>query len=272
MSVASKIIMPYVFTQEIRKILAYRVDFWIQFVGGVLVQFGVAWFLWKAVFTYRGVQQIGPFTFSAMMLYYLLVPIVGRAIRGSEMGGIAEEIYMGTLTRYLVYPVSFFAFKLSTHLAHTAVFLAQGVLAAILFVAVLGGQAGVQVSVVDLLFAVSATLLGTVLHFALVSTIELSAFWADNVWSLVVIVRFMTGLLGGGMIPLSLFPSWMQATLMRLPFAYFMNFPVRCLLGRVTFGEWVAGVVTIVAWGAVFLALHALVWRRGKYRYTGVGI
>ena len=264
--------MPQVFTMEIRRIFAYRVDFWIQFIGGAVAQFAVAWFLWKAVFTYRGVSTIGEFTFPGMMLYYLLVPLVGRAVRGSNMGSISEEIYHGTLNRYLVYPVSFLGFKYTVHMANMLLFLAQGIAVVAVCFFFFSKEIGLTLVPVDIFYALSITLVASVLHFVLVSLIELTAFWADNVWSLVVIVRFLVGMLGGSMIPLSLFPPQAEAILMKLPFAYFMSFPIRCLTGRADFAAWSAAVGTMILWLAILLLLYAVVWHRGKYKYTGVGI
>ena len=264
--------IPQVFTMEIRRIFAYRVDFWIQFVGGALAQFLVAWFLWKAVFDYRQIDRIGAFTFRGMMLYYLLVPFVGRAVRGSEMGGMSEEIYLGTLNRYLVYPVSFFGFKYTVHLANMLLFLVQGLLTVTVFLLFFNVEGDLSLGPAHVFYALSAVFLASFLHFALVSLIQLTAFWADNVWSLVVIVRFLVGLLGGGMIPLSLFPKPLEAVLTRLPFAFFMSFPIRCLTGRVDFTAWIEAVMLMTAWLGVFLLLFATVWNRGKYQYTGVGI
>lgn len=265
-------ILVQVFSLEVRKIFTYRVDFWIQFVGGVLAQFGVAWFLWKAVFTFTGSGEIGGFTFRTMMLYYFLVPFVSRATRGNSMGGVAEEIYQGTLTRYLIYPVSYFAYRFTMHCAHTVVFLLQGVIAVSVFLLVFGQQAAFSFTAPDLFFALSATLMASLLQFTLITTIELTAFWADNVWSLVVIIRFITGLLGGGMLPLTLFPERLQAVLPVLPFAFFTSFPIRCLMGEVFFAEWGAGMLVMLCWLLLFGMSYHMVWDRGKYKYTGVGI
>ena len=47
------------------------------------------------------------YTFGALMLYYLMVPLVERVVNGQEMGFMSGEIYDGGLTRYLLYPVSY---------------------------------------------------------------------------------------------------------------------------------------------------------------------
>ncbi len=206
-----------------------------------------------------------------MMLYYLLVPIVGRAVRGAIMEGVAQEIYDGTLNRYLIYPVSYFAYKFSIQCAHMVVFTVQGMVAVCIYLA-LFGFSEFQVTPFHFLMAVVGTLLANLLHFAVVCCIELTAFWADNVWSLSVIVRFITGLLGGGMLPLALFPDWLEPVLVKLPFYYFMSFPVRCLQGRIAPFQWLADIALLIVWIVLFTLLFRRIWNAGKYKYTGVGI
>lgn len=267
----NRIFIPYVFSMQIRKFFSYRVDFWIQFLGGAIVQFTIAWFLWRSIFDYTGAEKIGAYTFRSMMLYYLLVPIVGRSVRGSEMGGMAEEIYQGTLNRYLVYPLSFLAYRFSIQFAHTIVFLFQGVIILAVFL-IFFNHGEISPRPTDILIAISATITASFLHFIIISSIELTAFWADNVWSLVIIVRFITGLLGGGMLPLSLFPDWLSPILLHLPFAYFINFPIQCLMGTVSITQWLTGLTAIACWSVLFTGIYAIVWNRGKHQYTGVGI
>ena len=224
-----------VFTLELRKLFSYRVDFWMHFLGSVAAQFGVAYFLWQAVFEYRGVQKIGPFSFKALMLYYILAPLIGRLIQGSTyMGSVSAEIYEGTLTRYLIYPVSFFRYKFATHLSHCVVYATQSLLVVVLFVFAVGIPAEFTISMASILQAMVTICLALYLAFLLATVLELIAFWADNVWSLVILTRFATGLFGGGMIPLALFPTWAREFLGYFPFAYFISFPVRTLLGMET--------------------------------------
>ena len=65
---------------ELKKAVTYRAEFWISFLGAVLAQFSVAFFLWKAIFASRGAETINGFTFPALMLYYLLVPLAERPL------------------------------------------------------------------------------------------------------------------------------------------------------------------------------------------------
>jgi ABC-2 type transport system permease protein len=98
------------------------------------------------------------------------------------------------------------------------------------------------------------------------------AFWADNVWSLNVMFRFASQMLGGLLLPLSLFPAWSQPVLEVLPFTYLFYFPTTTLLGQVSTAEWATGLAISLGWCGALALVSRAVWRRGRLVYTGVGI
>lgn len=257
---------------EVRRMLSYRVDFWIHFIGGAAAQMALAFFLWSAVFEVRGVSALRGYDLKGILLYYLMVPLVDRLVRGSEMSYVSRDIYDGGLTRYLLYPVGFFGYRYAIFAAGILLFSFQAALALPAFVFLAGVPEGVVFSVGGFLAAAVLVLAAGAMHFFLATTIELAAFWADNVWSLLVLLRFGIYLLGGGMIPLEFFPDLLQDALVYSPFPYLFSVPIRLCLGSLPVsGLWPAlGIV--LGWAALFAALTAMVWRRGLLRYTGVGI
>lgn len=260
-----------VFSLELRKVLSYRVDFWVKFLGNLLTEVGVAYFLWRSVYSFTGAESIGGYRFSEMMFYYVMVPLVARAVSGPEMSFISREIYEGTLNRYLVYPISFFGYKYAAHLASAVIFLLQ--LVAVTGAAALVFEIGAErAGLWPMLSGMGAILAATLLYFAIASAFELVAFWADNTWSLLVMLKFVIGILGGGLLPLSLFPGWARALLEGLPFQYLYSFPIRCFMGEVSPASWLYGMGLIVVWAGVFAGIDRVIWRRGSLRYTGVGI
>ena len=261
------------FTMEIRKAFAYRTDFWLSFVVSTFAQFTVAWFLWKSIFTYTGKGTIGTYSFSSLMFYYLLAPVISRTVFSGNFGDIAGEIYQGTLTRYLIYPVSFFRYKLTVHCANAAILLSQLLLiigVVVLFVPSFAAE--YSISLPHIIQGVATTLAAAVLYFIFTSWLQLVAFWADQVWSLTAIVRFIISLLGGSLIPVAMFPETMQPVLKLLPFAFFAHFPLQCFLGNVPLSQWIQGMGIMTLWGVCFGTVYAFVWHRGNLSYTGVGI
>jgi ABC-2 type transport system permease protein len=257
---------------EVRKALSYRVDFWVQFLGGLLAQVAVAYFLWKAMYGFNGAGEIGGYSFAGMMVYSVLAPLVMRVVRGVETGLISEEIYEGTLTRYLIYPVSLFGYKLISYVANSALYFIQAAVVFGLLLLVYGTPADFNISPVNVLISLVVICAAMYLHFVLVMSLEMVAFWADNVWSLVVILRFLSNLLGGALIPLSLFPAQLLLFNDFLPFGVMVSFPIRVLLGQADGREYLVGALGLLGWSAIFTATVALLWHRGRYRYTGVGI
>jgi ABC-2 type transport system permease protein len=258
---------------EARKLMSYRVDFWLTAIVAFATDIVVAYFVWLAVFQESGREQIGGYTHRGMVLYYVLAVLLGRLVRGQERQlALARDIYEGTLTRYLLYPTGTFPCKYAEHLGSLGPGLLQLLLLGAAALLVLELPAGLHVGWTQIAMGATSVLVANLLYFLILYPVQCIAFWADNVWTLNVMVRFVTGLLGGLLLPLSLFPDWSQRLLELLPFQYLFFVPVRTVLGEVTPDAWFRGLVIGLAWCVILAILGRLVWRRGTLRYTGVGI
>lgn len=258
---------------EARKRMTYRVDFWINAIVGFLAQLGVAWFIVAAVFAGSGRAQVGGYGRDGMLLYFILVLLFGRVVRGPEMDmAVSSDIYEGGLTRYLLYPTSYLGMKYAQHLGSLLPALLQIFLFGAWVPFAIGMPEGVRITPASAAMCVVSLAVANVLHFLICWTLQLVSFWADNVWSLIVAHRFVSGLLGGFILPLSLFPAWSQPVLSALPFRTYFDFPVNVLFGRVAPAEWAIGMLVAVGWCAVMSLAGRLVFRRGDLQYTGVGI
>jgi ABC-2 type transport system permease protein len=263
---------PQALSLELRKIFSYRMDFWASFIGTVVAELGLAYFLWKAVYEARGVESLDGYSFRGMMLYYLLVPLTGRLMRGNEMGIVSDDIYDGGLTRYLVYPVSFLQYKYISHLAFALIATLQLLVAFGAFVWLVGTPPESHLGLVQLGMGLVAALIGSLLFFLMLAAVEMVSFWQENVWSLSVMLKFVLMLLGGGLLPIAFFPKDFQPVLAQLPFTYVASFPVDCMMGLISPARWVTGMGIAAAWIAVFAAIAGWVWRRGVRQYSGVGL
>jgi len=256
---------------EARKRMAYRSDFWINSLVAFATELGVAYFLVQAMF--GGEERLGEYSRRGMLLYYVAVILTARLVRPADLEwAISDDIYQGALNRYLLYPVSYGVMKYATQIGTLLPSIVQVLLFGAWVPFVLGVPEGLQVTPASAAMAAGAILVANLLHFLSVYPVQLVAFWADNCWSLLVAHRLVALVLGGLMLPLTLFPSWSQPILNALPFRYMFAFPVDVLLGRVTPGQYAAGLAIALGWCAANAALSAVVWRRGTLQYTGVGI
>ncbi len=265
-------LLGHVISLEARSAMSYRVDFWINAVVSFFAQLGVVWFLWSSIYRETGQASIGGRDMQSMMLYYILVILIGKVVRGQEqMHGISSDIYEGGLSRYLLYPTSYFRYKYAQHLGALSPALMQLILMGSL-TPLLVDMAESGITLARIPAALSAMMLGNMLYFMLLVPLQSVAFWADNVWSLAVLMRFASALLGGSMLPVDLFPNWARGILDWLPFRYLFDFPVNTLTGHVSQAEWLKGMGMSAGWILVLILVSHLVWKRGEKQYTGVGI
>lgn len=258
---------------EARRLMSYRADFWLNAVGAFLVEIVIAWYLWTALFAESGRAEIGGFSRQGMVLYYVLALLLGKLVRGEDrQSTVARDIYEGALTRYILYPQRYFACKYAEHIGALAPALVQLLVLGLGLPILLDLPRLEGIGPGEITRALLAVAVGNLLAFLLTFLLESTAFWADNVWSLSVLLRFTGNLLGGQMLPLAVFPDWAQPVLAALPFRFFFDFPAMTLLGRLDTLEWLQGLAIALAWIAALALAARLAWRRGYRAYTGVGI
>lgn len=259
---------------QLRKLVSYRVDFWVQFVGTVVIHLCVAFFMWKAVFDFNGITELRGMTFPTLLFYYFLVPFLDRMFLSEAGAGsnLSSEIYDGTLTRYLIYPLSVFPYRFVIHFGQTLVVFLQMLFGLSLVVLTVGIPDSIHISWQTWLLALPALFMASYLSFALFLLAELIAFWADNVWSLLVMVRFSITMLGGALLPLAMFPEGLQQVLYRLPFALIIHFPIQTLIGNVGFDQWLELMGLGFFWALLTTGIALVIFQRGCRQYTGVGI
>lgn len=261
----------HVIAAEFRKILAFRTDFWVTFIGQTFIQLFIARALWQSIFEASGNEVMEGYTLPMMTLYYIIIPVTNRMLNGENMGFISREIYDGTFTRYLIYPLSFFNYKTLTYLTYSAFY---GIQLLLIFVIYHYYQFGEVTSAAlsNLLIGYVLIMFASLTYANLSMAIELISLWADNVWALSVILKFVCFFLGGSFIPLVFFPEWLQSILAYTPFPYMISLPARTVMGLTTASEILSCIGYLIVWAVSFRFIASLVWKKGQHRYTGVGI
>lgn len=263
----------HVVSLEARKQMSYRVDFWLKTVTGFLAEFGVLYCVTWALFAESGATEIRGYTCPEMILYFVTAMLMSRLVRGPDFGEtVSEDIYQGGLTRYLLFPRSYLGMKYAQHLGELLPVTIQVLLFGLVAALLLDAPRGTGVTPLGVAAALVSMMVGNLLYFLMRLPIQMVAFWQDNVWSLILLLANVARLLGGGMLPLALFPERARAILWWLPFRHLYDVPVRTLLGQVGPWEWATSLGLGVAWCLVAGLVARAVWRRGARTYTGVGI
>ncbi len=258
---------------ELRKQMSYRVDFWVNTVVSFFAAMGVMYFLWTSIFATTGEYKIGGYTLQEMILYYVMVILIAKLVRGStQMTGVADDIYTGSLTKYQLFPTSYLTFKYAEHLGSLLPAIIQLILFGALSPLIFDFPDSIHITPMNIIICMGVVLMANLLFFTITLALQLIAFWADNVWSLIVMNHFISGLLGGAMLPLELFPDWARSILSYTPFAYLYHFPVRILTGDISTPHLWLGIGVMSCWILILSSGAWCIWKAGNKQYTGVGI
>lgn len=255
---------------EAKRFLSYRVDFWLQFAVSVLAEVVIAYFLWSSIYGDDPNKIIGGYTFHQMLLYYLFVPFVGRIVRSLEDFSMATEIREGGINKYLIYPLSYLQYKVMQKFVYSGLAILQMFLG-LFFVAYLLGVT-VNWSIPNFALGIIAGLSSMLLYGMMLMALEIVAFWAETVWSLGVMLRFIAMFFGGAFIPLNLFPEWGQKLLMMTPFPYLFSNAIKTFMGEYTVQQSLEGIGMTLLWVIPMAVIMIVAYRRGLKQYSGIGI
>lgn len=176
---------------------------------------------------------------------------------------IEAELRSGDLAALLPRPVPWLAVKVAEGLGALVVrLLALGVAAGVSAYVLAGG---LPEDPRGLWFAPPLVLLAGVLGTLLHALVGLSAFWLVDASPAAWVVQKVGWVLGGMILPLSLYPGWL-ATLARFtPFPALLSGPGRTALGWDPAGALVTALEALVWIGLLALTLR-LVWARARRR------
>lgn len=255
---------------ELKRLFAYRVQFWFEVIASSIVEIGVALVVWRAVFEALQTPSIGGYTFDQMVVYVVVATFISYAMRGTGMGTFARDIYDGSYTRYLIYPVSVLSYKYATFFARTVVALCQLYLALAIMFAI-GALDGLEnITPLSILVGTLMAVLASWVYFLLLLIIESIAFWVDQAWAVSYMLQIVVLFFSGKLIPIGLFPAAFAAALQWTPFPALVFGPTKVLLGDYSLVG--SSLLALAIWGTVLIFILRAVIRRGTLQYSGVGI
>lgn len=249
--------------------LVYRTNFALIIIGPVLVFFFVKISLWYSIFQGDMTQTIGHYTLKDMLTYHLWTMIVMLISRAYNSPKLSEDIRLGKVSTYLIYPFSLWEFNVTLFIARLIVQIFIALFTLVLLVTVFTSYFQ-EVIWVDFLQGLSFCIVVGLFWFSLQYLVGLMAFWLEETWVIAVIAETVFQLLSGNIIPLDLFPAWAEQALGYTPFPYVTFIPVKLFMGQDI--DFITAMLNLVFWIMVMNLFIYLVWRRGLKLYTGAGM
>lgn len=245
--------------------VAYRVEFliWILTTNMPLVMLA----LMRSVAADAPVGRFGQAEFTTYYLADLLVRLTTGCWVGYEL---AMDVRQGTLAMRLLRP-------LHPLVAYSAENLAALPLRALitlpLVVVLLTATAAGQLThdpLLVLLF-VWSVMMAWLITFIIQACIGALSLYLESSMSIAELYFGLFSVFSGYLIPLELFPRWLERATFFTPFRFQLGFPVDVLVGRLGRAEAFTQAGYQLAWVAGFMAVLQLIWSRGIKRYQAYG-
>ena len=243
-------------------IAAYRV--------GELIEIFFLLVMWSALFSNQAI--IGGYTFSEMITYVIVGNLVTLATRNFLSDFMAREIKDGTLSFFVVKPLTYFRYAIARELGRITLPLALSVGSQMIIIILFIRHIKLPADWLTIFLFLIMIVLAFMLEFLLAYLIGAIAFWTDEVDGIYATIARLKRFVSGGYFPLSLLPSIYVKISLALPFAYSFFVPTQLYLGKLSIPDAFKGIGVQCIWIILLYGLIKLVWRRGTRKYEGVGI
>ena len=209
---------------------------------------------------------------SAIMTYYVLVTICNLFLTSHTEYDVAElHIKQGELTNYLMKPISYFWLGALEELPYRILQASYALVLVGIIVFAFHVQLNLHITLTTLPLIVLIFILGYAISYTLKMNIAYLSFWMKDVTALLEFTSIVTILLSGSILPLYLYPSYLQGVLTSLPFVYFTYFPVMSIQGAYTPFVLMQIIGVQLVWFIGLKAMNNWMWHKGLQQYTAIG-
>lgn len=250
-------------------LMVYKVNFFLHTLGPVFVFFFIKFSLWTSVFKGDFETLIGNYDLKTMLTYHLWTMIVILISRAYNSEKLSEDIRLGKISTYLIYPFSFWEYHASRYLAHLGLQSLIALFTSLILYLGLGGYIS-GVTLEHFFYGFLLSLLVSFFWFSLHFLIGLGAFWLEETWTLLVVAHILIQFLSGAIIPLDLYPAWAVQLLNFTPFPYVTYVPVKVFMGADI--DLIHAGLQLVFWSLLINIAGYLMWKKGLRLYTGAGM
>lgn len=245
--------------------IAYRGEFLIEIAGSAIVPVLIQLLLWYSIFKTGGHSEFAGKTYQELLLYTWVSALFSQVRGGNLDFELAEMIRTGTLSQYLLKPVSVLEFVFYRGAAVKLLVALVGLVAGIVVALVFG------LSYWHILAGMLIAWMGHVIHYQISSVVASAAFAWEEAYGVLMVKNLVISLLSGELIPLYLVPEQYSWIWKSTPFYLYVYGPTQIATGAWGWAEFTQQVWFGLAWFVAGWILLRLTWGLGIRKYSSLG-
>jgi ABC-2 type transport system permease protein len=257
---------------EFRKVLTFRVGFFVREIMNGVTHSAVMICVYFALYSQASGETIHGWSFEEIVHYMILAAAFQKILFYHRLLDVAEQIFSGHLTKFLVMPFRYFTLPLGRFVQHTVLQLAVASLFYAIGLLLVPEWWPRPVSAVAAFQSLTLVLLGSGCFLLAYYCLAILAFWLDVVWSISVMFMFLANFVAGRMIPVSQMPAAF-GEVFSWTFPYWaLSAPIEIFIGRAEEGFFLQGLAVLLPSLVGLEMLRRISWSRGRRRYVGAGM
>ncbi|WP_150271370.1 ABC transporter permease [Paenibacillus tepidiphilus] len=252
---------------RIRLELFYKFNF-LSSLFAALVIFFVEYFLWNAIYSGSGEDELANLTFYSVFSYILFGHILRKLLGDGVDERIGESFRDGSIVMDKVKPVLLPFRYLFDDLGRG---LLQAAVISIPLVAVFMFKDGDAVSLNQVLLFTVMAILAYLIFFILNFILGLTSFWTGSIIGIYMLKMACMSILSGLYIPLEFYPEWLLKLCYVFPFRAIYYLPVSAMMKSYSLTEGLWLILQQSAWVIFLLFLCMLLQQAAFKRLTVQG-
>jgi ABC-2 type transport system permease protein len=243
----------------------YRFDVFTS-IGSFVVRVYLLRMVWTALYAHNAAP--GDLPLHAIITYSTVALLMGLVLDIDQTRILHDKLHDGSIATDFMKPISVPLYLFSDGTGEVffhAFLIVPALLLSLLFVHIDVPAPGVLAA-----FGLSF-LFGYFVGFFINFILNCVAFWTLEISAVQLILTWVTDLLGGGIIPLILFPLGLQKVIFALPFAAMFSTPLLIYVGQIPPARYFAAFGLQLLWLFVLAGVAAIIWRAGARRVVVQG-
>lgn len=245
---------------------AYSAWYWASMVS-VVLRILIMFYFWNAV--YANQSSIQELSLQEMLTYVIIAMFVQGFVSGAG-NELAQEIKQGQIAIELMRPYDYLFKMIFMDFGQKASFLIRETIPMAL-IAFLFVKISPPDSAEELILFLISTALGIWIGTFFDMLIGILAFWTVNVWGVRVLKEGVITFFSGALIPLTLFPDWLERGMLFLPFQAMVFTPVSLYTGLINGTDAWAAIGIQLFWTAALFILLKVLWNLAVRKVTIFG-
>lgn len=183
---------------------------------------------------------------------------------------LMESVHTGEVSGILLKPIGFFSYWLAQDLGRAAAaFLLRGLTILLLYELAFGMRH--PQSIGQWTAVVIALLLSSLVSFCFRFLLNLTAFWSADARGIIKLGLIISWFFSGFLMPLALFPPWLQQVAQLTPFPHLLNTVVELYTGQLVGTAVVHALLVQLVWVLLLAIVCSLIWQTAVRRLTIAG-